>query len=258
MKSSISVSLVLISHSAQLAQGLADLAKQMANDVAIIPVGGTAAGDLGTDFSRLEAAVKAQRQRGFSVLLFADLGSAKLSVESLLDILGDEQVQLAEAPFIEGAVAAAVAAQGGKSLAECAEQARESIQVFLPANALAAEVKFSVEAKSTSAPASPASQNSPAAAASVAGADRYELRAVVKDIAGMHARPAAKIADMAIAAGGDIYINGEDAESALQLMSLGIKGGEEVLISAPAAQKETAEKIAALLANSWIMPPPCI
>lgn len=252
MKSSISVSLVLISHSAQLAQGLADLAKQMANDVAIIPVGGTAAGDLGTDFSRLEAAVKAQRQRGFSVLLFADLGSAKLSGESLLDILDDEQVQLAEAPFIEGAVAAAVAAQGGKSLAECAEQARESIQVFLSANSLAAE------AKSTSAPASPASQNSPAAAASVAGADRYELRAVVKDIAGMHARPAAKIADMAIAAGGDIYINGEDAESALQLMSLGIKGGEEVLISAPAAQKETAEKIAALLANSWIMPPPCI
>lgn len=252
MKSSISVSLVLISHSAQLAQGLADLAKQMANDVAIIPVGGTAAGDLGTDFSRLEAAVKAQRQSGFSVLLFADLGSAKLSVESLLDILGDEQVQLAEAPFIEGAVAAAVAAQGGKSLAECAEQARESIQVFLSANALAAE------AKSTSALASPASQNSPAAAASVAGADRYELRAIVKDIAGMHARPAAKIADMAIAAGGDIYINGEDAESALQLMSLGIKGGEEVLISAPAAQKETAEKIAALLANSWIMPPPCI
>lgn len=252
MKSSISVSLVLISHSAQLAQGLADLAKQMANDVDIIPVGGTAAGDLGTDFSRLEAAVKAQRQRGFSVLLFADLGSAKLSVESLLDILGDEQVQLAEAPFIEGAVAAAVSAQGGKSLAECAEQARESIQVFLPANALAAE------AKSTSALASPASQNSPAAAASVAGADRYELRAVVKDIAGMHARPAAKIADMAIAAGGDIYINGEDAESALQLMSLGIKGGEEVLISAPAAQRETAEKIAALLANSWIMPPPCI
>ena len=252
MKSSISVSLVLISHSAQLAQGLADLAKQMANDVDIIPVGGTAAGDLGTDFSRLEAAVKAQRQRGFSVLLFADLGSAKLSVESLLDILGDEQVQLAEAPFIEGAVAAAVAAQGGKSLAECAEQARESIQVFLSANALAAE------AKSTSALASPASQNSPAAAASVAGADRYELRAVVKDIAGMHARPAAKIADMAIAAGGDIYINGEDAESALQLMSLGIKGGEEVLISAPAAQRETAEKIAALLANSWIMPPPCI
>lgn len=252
MKSSISVSLVLISHSAQLAQGLADLAKQMANDVAIIPVGGTAAGDLGTDFSRLEAAVKAQRQSGFSVLLFADLGSAKLSGESLLDILGDEQVQLAEAPFIEGAVAAAVAAQGGKSLAECAEQARESIQVFLSANALAAE------AKSTSALASPASQNSPAAAASVAGADRYELRAIVKDIAGMHARPAAKIADMAIAAGGDIYINGEDAESALQLMSLGIKGGEEVLISAPAAQKETAEKIAALLANSWIMPPPCI
>lgn len=252
MKSSISVSLVLISHSAQLAQGLADLAKQMANDVDIIPVGGTAAGDLGTDFSRLEAAVAAQRQRKFSVLLFADLGSSKLSGESLLDILGDDQIQLAEAPFIEGAVAAAVAAQGGKSLAECAEQARESIQVFLPANARAAE------AKSTSALASPASQNSPAAAASVAGADRYELRAVVKDIAGMHARPAAKIADMAIAAGGDIYINGEDAESALQLMSLGIKGGEEVLISAPAAQKETAEKIAALLANSWIMPPPCI
>ncbi|WP_297566382.1 dihydroxyacetone kinase phosphoryl donor subunit DhaM [uncultured Arcanobacterium sp.] len=256
MKSSISVSLVLISHSAQLAQGLADLAKQMANDVAIIPVGGTAAGDLGTDFSRLEATVTAQRQKGFAVLLFADLGSSKLSGESLLDILGDDQVQLAEAPFIEGAVAAAVAAQGGKSLAECAEQARESIQVFLPANALAAAAKSSAEGKFASDSVSPALQNSPSVTAPAA--DRYELRAVVKDIAGMHARPAAKIADMAIAAGGDIYINGEDAESALQLMSLGIKGGEEVLISAPAAQKETAEKIAALLANSWIMPPPCI
>src|SRR5690349_16776705 len=106
------VGLVLVSHSAKLAEGLADLAGQMAPDVPIRAAGGMPDGGLGTDFDAVSAALD-QAQQGAGVVILYDLGSAKMTAELAVEMLGDPNTAVvADAPFVEGAVAAAVAAQG--------------------------------------------------------------------------------------------------------------------------------------------------
>ncbi|MFC5286284.1 dihydroxyacetone kinase phosphoryl donor subunit DhaM [Actinokineospora guangxiensis] len=106
------VGLVLVSHSAELAAGLARLAAQMAPDVTIVPAGG-ADGDLGTDFDLVSSAL-ARAQSGAGVVLLYDLGSAKLVADIAVEMLGDPgTAAVVDAPFVEGAIAAAVAAQSG-------------------------------------------------------------------------------------------------------------------------------------------------
>lgn len=126
------VGIVLISHSKGLAEGAAELAGQIAGGARVIPAGGTDDGRLGTSTERIAAAITAA-DSGDGVLLIPDLGSAVLSARSVLAELGPEnagkRIMLADAPFIEGAVAAAVAASGGLDLgmvASAAEEARDA------------------------------------------------------------------------------------------------------------------------------------
>jgi PTS hybrid protein len=121
------VGIVLISHSAALASGTAELAGQIAGDVRLVPVGGTDDGRLGTDAERIAKAVVAADQ-GDGVLLIPDLGSAVLTAKSVLAEL-EQQVHIADAPFVEGAVAAAVAAAAGLDLAAVAGAAEEARHV---------------------------------------------------------------------------------------------------------------------------------
>jgi len=121
------VSLVLVSHSADLARGLAELVGQIAGpEVRIVTAGGAIDGSLGTDGGQvLEALQTASNGAGTVVLV--DLGSSILSVKAALAELEPEEVEriaVADAPLVEGAVAAAVAASTGCSLAE-ARQAAE-------------------------------------------------------------------------------------------------------------------------------------
>jgi len=124
------VGIVLISHSKGLAEGAAELAGQIAGGARVIPAGGTDDGRLGTSTERIGAAIAAA-DTGDGVLLIPDLGSAVLSARSVLAELdpenGGKRIMLVDAPFIEGAVAAAVAASGGLDLemvASAAEEAR--------------------------------------------------------------------------------------------------------------------------------------
>ena len=124
------VGIVLISHSKGLAEGAAELAGQIAGGARVIPAGGTDDGRLGTSTERIGAAITAA-DTGDGVLLIPDLGSAVLSARSVLAELdpenGGKRIMLVDAPFIEGAVAAAVAASGGLDLemvASAAEEAR--------------------------------------------------------------------------------------------------------------------------------------
>jgi phosphoenolpyruvate---glycerone phosphotransferase subunit DhaM len=115
----LSVALVLVSHSARLAEGTRDLAEQVAQGaVPIRAVGGAEDGSLGTNaFAILEAIESLDSVGG--VLLLVDLGSAVLSAETALEQLTPEKrerVRLADAPFVEGAVAAAVEASVGSEL----------------------------------------------------------------------------------------------------------------------------------------------
>ena len=115
------VGLVIVSHSARLAEGVAELAAQMAGpEVRIGAAGGLDdPGALGTDATRVLAAIE-DVWSGDGVLVLMDLGSAVLSAELALDLLGDERrdsVLLTAAPLVEGAVAAAVTAGLGEPLA---------------------------------------------------------------------------------------------------------------------------------------------
>jgi phosphoenolpyruvate---glycerone phosphotransferase subunit DhaM len=126
------VGLILVSHSATLASGLADLARQVAGpDVEIVAAAGGPDGSLGTDGALvLEALRRGARGNGAVVLM--DLGSSVLSVKAALEQLEDEelhQLQVADAPFVEGTVAAAVTASTGATAAEVARAAEDARSV---------------------------------------------------------------------------------------------------------------------------------
>jgi PTS hybrid protein len=118
------VGIVVVSHSASIASGTAELAAQMAGpDLVIAAAGGTADGRLGTDADRVRAAI-AEADGGDGVAVLADLGSAILTVrEVLADEDGARDVRLLDAPVVEGAVTAAVTASAGLSLDDVAEAA---------------------------------------------------------------------------------------------------------------------------------------
>ncbi|HXJ66793.1 MAG TPA: dihydroxyacetone kinase phosphoryl donor subunit DhaM [Actinomycetota bacterium] len=122
------VGIVLVSHSPKLAAGLADLLAQVASDgVPVAVAGGTSDGRLGTDPDRIREAV-AEVDRGDGVVVIPDLGSAVLAVKSVLEFL-DGEVVLVDAPFVEGAVSAAVIASTGAPLDAVADAARQARDV---------------------------------------------------------------------------------------------------------------------------------
>jgi dihydroxyacetone kinase phosphotransfer subunit len=120
------VSLVLVSHSKMLADGLREMVMQVAGErVRVAAAGGTADGRLGTNADAVVEAIRAADD-GDGVLVLLDLGSAWLSVEMALEELSDAErarVCVSEAPLVEGAVLAAVQASVGARLAEVAAAA---------------------------------------------------------------------------------------------------------------------------------------
>ncbi len=121
------VGLVLVSHSPRIAEGTAELVRQMAGEVQLAAVGGDADGGFGTDPERIEAAVR--DLDADEVLVFMDLGSAVLSAETVLEMLPSEtreKVRLVDAPFVEGAFAAGIIASTGAGAGECVEAAMEA------------------------------------------------------------------------------------------------------------------------------------
>lgn len=119
--------MVLISHSAKVAEGTADLVRQMAGEVALAAVGGDSSGGTGTDPEAIRAAIEGLGAR--EILVFMDLGSAVMSAETVLEMLDDDlrgRVHLVDAPFVEGAFSAGVIASSGASAGECLEAAEEA------------------------------------------------------------------------------------------------------------------------------------
>ncbi|MDF2873636.1 MAG: dihydroxyacetone kinase, phosphotransfer subunit [Sporomusa sp.] len=114
------VGIVVVSHSAKIAEGICELAGQMAAPgQKLVAAGGMTDGSIGTDAFRIQAAIE-EANTGDGVLVLVDLGSAVLSAELALEMLSEElkdQVKIADAPILEGAVAATVEASVGQSLA---------------------------------------------------------------------------------------------------------------------------------------------
>jgi dihydroxyacetone kinase phosphotransfer subunit len=121
------VGIVLVSHSPRLAAGLAELLAVLGTaGVPIAIAAGTADGRLGTSPDAVRAAL-AVADHGDGVVILPDLGSAVLSVKvALEDVAGPDRAVLVDAPFVEGAVAAAVTAGTGADLPAVAAAAREA------------------------------------------------------------------------------------------------------------------------------------
>ncbi|MEN2466366.1 dihydroxyacetone kinase phosphoryl donor subunit DhaM [Ornithinibacillus sp. FSL M8-0202] len=113
------VGVVLVSHSLKLVEGLQDIIRQVIQEVPVEIAGGTEEGDIGTSVEKVLAALeKADTGRG--VVLFYDLGSAKMNAEVALE-LAESTVKIVDAPLVEGSYVAAVESNMGKSLEEVYE-----------------------------------------------------------------------------------------------------------------------------------------
>ena len=118
---------MVVSHSAKIAEGVVELAAQMAGKVRIRAAGGTEDGEIGTDANLIAAAIDAVDD-GDGVLVLVDLGSAVLSAQLAIDELVEParrgRVRISEAPVVEGAVVGAVQASTGADLDGVDEAAR--------------------------------------------------------------------------------------------------------------------------------------
>lgn len=214
---SATVGLVIVSHSAKIAEGVVELAGQMAEGVALVAAGGTEEDGIGTSFDRVLNGI-GEADRGAGVVILCDLGSAVLTAETALDFLDDavrERVRIADAPIVEGAVAAAVAARTGEDLDAVVAAARS-------ANG------------ETPADADPATLSSGSASAEAADTEAGAQHRTVTlvNASGLHARPAAEFVKTASAFDARVTVQGVDAKSLLRIMSLGLGRGTELELHA--------------------------
>jgi phosphoenolpyruvate---glycerone phosphotransferase subunit DhaM len=114
------VALIVASHSRAIADGVADLVRQVAPDVPIVSVGGAPDGTLGTDVGQMLAALRSVLHRRDAVVL-VDIGSSVLTARTAISMLDPPErtwALVADAPLVEGAIAAGVAAAAGAAAAE--------------------------------------------------------------------------------------------------------------------------------------------
>ncbi|MEU3273232.1 dihydroxyacetone kinase phosphoryl donor subunit DhaM [Saccharomonospora sp. NPDC006951] len=207
------VGLVLVSHSGKLAEGVAELAAQMAPDVTVVPAGGLPDGGIGTDYDSVLAAVE-RAEAGGGVVLLYDLGSAEMTADLVVESLADPGTAVVvDAPLVEGAVAAAVAAQGGADRAGVASAA------------------------------SSARGGESATPGEHAGSAETTELTLGNDV-GLHARPAALLVRGIAGLEADVRIRLGDQEadghSVLALMSLSARKGDRIEVSATGTQAAEA------------------
>jgi PTS hybrid protein len=202
------VGIVFVSHSSQIAVGMVDLARQMAGSVTLVAAGGTDDDGIGTSFAKVMAGV-AEADGGAGVVVISDLGSALLTAETVLDMMDEEQrarVRVVDVPFVEGGVAAAVAAESGGTLDAVVAAAEGAVDAWAPAAGV-----------------------EPAAQPATSGP--YEREVLVRNPEGLHARPAAEFVKLANTFPAKVTVNGKDAKSLLGIMSLGLTAGSTARIA---------------------------
>ena len=234
------IGLVLVTHSARLAEGILELVNQMVQGATpLAAAGGTDLPEapIGTDPTKVVAAIEQLlcQDEVTEVLVLMDLGSALMSAETALDLLPDDkrqQVHLASAPLVEGALAAAVRARIGGSLA----------QVLAEANgALAAKHEQLASWQHSLPPLPPETQTTDPTA-------HAELTIIVPNRLGLHARPAARLVSLAAQYDAQVTLthNGRTvpATSLNQVVTLGVR--QEDLLVVRATGTDAAAALAAL------------
>ncbi|MET3903499.1 dihydroxyacetone kinase phosphoryl donor subunit DhaM [Paenarthrobacter sp. 4246] len=205
----MTVGIVVVSHSSKIAEGAVELAAQMAPDVELVAAGGTDDDRIGTSLEKVLAAVEQSLvdSGGDGVVVLTDLGSAVMTAESAMEFASDpDAVLLADAPLVEGLVAAAVAAQGGSGVAD---------------------VRKAAEAAGYR-PAEPVEATEAAGVIEPDASGDFEL---INPL-GMHARPAAKIAGGLSGLDAEVTVNGVDGMSIMALMALAAGQGSTLRVEA--------------------------
>jgi PTS hybrid protein len=200
------VGIVFVSHSRRIAEGLVELAAQMAPSVALEAAGGTDEGGIGTSFEKVESAIR-RADRGDGVLVIGDLGSAIMTAETAVELLDPAPaggVVVLDVPLVEGGVAAAVTAEGGGDLDAVVAAARSSAGGGTP----------------------PAAPSEPEASGPVTDT------VVLTDPEGLHARPAAELVKLAGRFRSSVRVNDADGRSLLRILALGLRKGDTVRIEA--------------------------
>lgn len=211
----MNVRIVVVSHSEKIAEGAVELAAQMAPDVTMVPAGGTSDGRIGTSLEKVMAALE-QADGGEGVVVLTDLGSAVMTAESALEFAGSpSSVLLADAPLVEGLVAAAVAAQSGAGVQDV-RSAAEAAQGAAGSQGTGAAADEGMQAPDAT--------------------GDFEL----VNEAGMHARPAAKIAGGVAGMDAEVRVNGVDGASMTGLMTLGAGKGSVLHVEATGPDAERA------------------
>ena len=122
------VGIVIVSHSSKVAEGTADMVRQMVGDeVPLAWCGGNPEGGLGTSVEAIMQAIdSAWSDAGVAILV--DLGGAETNSEMAIEMIGEPRagrIVVCNAPIVEGAVMAATEASGGASLKEVVATAHE-------------------------------------------------------------------------------------------------------------------------------------
>jgi phosphoenolpyruvate-protein phosphotransferase/dihydroxyacetone kinase phosphotransfer subunit len=220
------VGIVIVSHSRRLAEGAAELAREMGGaEVRLEIAGGLDLPDspIGTDAVKvLEAIERAWSDDG--VLVLMDLGSAVLSAEMAVEMLPDERrakVILSDAPLIEGVVAAAVTAKLGSPLGEVASEARNGLAGKTAHLGIDAPLETSASIRDE------------------AQGSEVTMRIAVRNEHGLHARPAARFVQTASGFDADVRITNAtsgrgpvSARSLTAVATLGITRGDEIEVLA--------------------------
>ncbi|MBE8987717.1 phosphoenolpyruvate--protein phosphotransferase [Nostoc sp. LEGE 12450] len=241
------IGIVIVSHSKQLALGVRELAAQMVQGQVSIAV---AAGiedpenPLGTDPIQVYEAI-ASVFSDDGVLVLMDLGSALLSAEMAIEFLPEAQQQkvyLCEAPLVEGAVAAVVAAGAGKNIHQVMAEARGALL-----------------AKATQLGVSPLSVVSDNIEARNSQFPVKEIRLIVSNRLGLHARPAAQFVGTVARFQSQILVQNLTRNTGLvrgdsinQVTTLGVRQGHELVITATGSDADEAlVALQALFANNF-------
>src|SRR6266702_4113990 len=227
----MTVGLVIVSHSAQLAAGVVELAGQMTQGKTPMAAAGGAIDDiLGTSADKILAAIQSVDGPD-GVLVLLDLGSALLSAELALEMLSDEQrdrIRLSYAPLVEGAVAAALEASLGRPLAQVQQMAEQTANV---------------DRLQMLKPLTPAS-NEPLEIAVPPETSELTAHVTLANPTGLHARPALLFVQTAAGYQANVHASGRgkdtDATSIFGVLSLGLRQGDTLTLRASGKDAKAA------------------
>ena len=261
------VGLVLVSHSRNLTDALITLIKQVS--AAAIPIAkaagvGNERQEFGTDAIEIVEAIQSVYSED-GVLVLMDLGSALLSAEMALEFLPEEaqtHIRLCSAPFVEGAIAAAVQIGIGSDLDTVDQEARQSLHPKIEQLSVSENPMDELLSAPVPMPAPISSRKAQAP-------QQMILTLLTKH--GLHARPAAKLVQMIKSFDVEVEVatllppeTTETAEnvriakgpvsaaSLNKLASLGVVQGDRILVSARGSMAEEAlQAIRQLVAENF-------